>query len=68
MLKTPASLHLAYSNGRSLLLLAHGGTPISSLGNQPTSTRISAGRAHFGTSTRGSAMKMYALWSVGQQR
>eukprot|EP00903_Cladosiphon_okamuranus_P007907 g7637.t1 len=47
---------------------AHGGTPISSLGNQPTSTRISAGRAHFGTSTRGSAMKMYALWSVGQQR
>ncbi|CAB1109725.1 unnamed protein product [Ectocarpus sp. CCAP 1310/34] len=47
---------------------AHGGTPISSLGNQPTSTRTSAGRAHFGTSTRSSAKKMYALWSVGQQR
>ncbi|CAM9484136.1 unnamed protein product [Sphacelaria rigidula] len=47
---------------------AHGGTPISALGNQPTSTRKSAGRAHFGTSTRSSANKMYALWTVGQQR
>ncbi|CAM9747265.1 unnamed protein product, partial [Ascophyllum nodosum] len=47
---------------------AYGGSPMSSLGNQPISTRKSASRTHFGTSTRDSALKMYALWSVNQQR
>ncbi|CAM9423860.1 unnamed protein product, partial [Choristocarpus tenellus] len=45
---------------------AHGGTPISSMGDQVTSTRISGSRTHFGTSTRDSAMRMYAIWSVAQ--
>ncbi|CAN0010771.1 unnamed protein product [Discosporangium mesarthrocarpum] len=47
---------------------AYGGQPISALGDQPTSERISAPRTNFGTSTRDSAAKMYAIWSVAQQR